>query len=278
MIKTCPRHYVTIDCSTPLHHASAIGDIEKVRSNLSLIEETDYMAQTALHYASHYGHIEVVRILLTVCGVDLQDVNGKTALHLACCSGKSDIAKILLDGGADVDVCDKFDSTALLYACQLFDVATVKLLLLYSADINFTNKFGTGALLHVSWHGNLELLKILLEEESIEIDKKNLYGQTALFGACDGGHVNVVRMLLDAGADMSLEDDDGWTALHAACFEGHDDVSKMLALEKKVPMLDVFEESDGSPSAISLSVNHFTLDDEEKHSTYLLLDSRPSRD
>ena len=53
-------------------------------------------------------------------------------------------------------------------------------------------------------------------------------GQTALMLAVSHGDVNVVRMLLDAGAKVNMRDEDGSTALMCASEHGHMDIVKLL--------------------------------------------------
>lgn len=50
-----------------------------------------------------------------------------------------------------------------------------------------------------------------------------LRGTTALHRACLHGSVRCVRLLLAAGADPALRDEDGWCAIHVAAFNGHAD-------------------------------------------------------
>jgi len=53
-------------------------------------------------------------------------------------------------------------------------------------------------------------------------------GMTALQYACDRGHIEVVQLLLQHGAEVNVADDDGMTALHYACCCDHEDIVKLL--------------------------------------------------
>lgn len=53
-------------------------------------------------------------------------------------------------------------------------------------------------------------------------------GQTALMFAVRQGRTDMVKMLLDTGADTNVQDDEGSTALMCAAEHGHTEIIKML--------------------------------------------------
>ena len=71
----------------------------------------------------------------------------------------------------------------------------------------------------------------LLLLTGVDIDIKNLYGLTSLHRAARDGHVELVRLLLTAGADTNARTDDQAdceTALHFAVANGHLEIVRML--------------------------------------------------
>ena len=62
------------------------------------------------------------------------------------------------------------------------------------------------------FRGNSRIVECLLAQPGIEVDKRNIDGYTALMSAAGQGHTRVVELLLEAGADPSLKNEQGQTA------------------------------------------------------------------
>ena len=85
------------------------------------------------------------------------------------------------------------------------------------ADLKSTNRYGGTALIPAAHHGHVETVRILLRT-AIDKDHVNKLGWTALLEAVilgDGGpaHTEIVRLLVEAGANPNIADRDGVTPL-----------------------------------------------------------------
>jgi ankyrin repeat protein len=134
--------------------------------------------------------------------------------------------------GADVDLQDTERNNPLLVCGQTGNVAMLREVLRAHPDVTRTNRFGGTALIPASERGHVEMVRALLRTD-IDVDQVNRLGWTALLEAVmlgDGGpaHREIVRLLVDAGADLSLADGDGVTALQHARRRGYDEIALML--------------------------------------------------
>lgn len=119
-------------------------------------------------------------------------------------------------------------------------------------DINVHDKNGNAALLLAAFYGHENIVKLLLEQRSINVNFKNKAGITALMFACIKGHENIVKLLLarpgiNVNARSIAEDtsliSDKWetfithkTALIFAAQNGHENIVKLLLA---VPEIDI---------------------------------------
>lgn len=122
-----------------------------------------------------------------------------------------------------------------------------------SISIAAQDKDGRTSLHEAASYGHLEVLKLLLDAKA-EVATQDNYGRTALHRAAWKGHSEVVKLLLDAKADVNTPDNDGWTALHQAAWNGHSGVVKLL-LEAKIDV--TMHDNDGwTAQRISESNGH----------------------
>ena len=151
----------------------------------------------------------------------------------AAYAGASDVVRVLVDAGADVDLQDDSRANALLSVGETGDVEVLREVLRADPDLTRTNRFGGTALIPAADRGHVEAVRRLLETE-IDVDHVNDLGWTALLEAVllgDGGpaHQEIVGLLLDANARVDLADRDGITPLEHARRAGHDEIAALLA-------------------------------------------------
>ena len=73
-----------------------------------------------------------------------------------------------------------------------------------------------------------EIQKLLQNKERLDVNCLNDFGHTPLSTACYVGSLRYVKLLLELGADICLQDTDGWSPLHFAVATKHYDIAKLL--------------------------------------------------
>ena len=147
----------------------------------------------------------------------------------------SAIVATLLQAGADANIRDNGLNTPLMIACDLLHVGPnggniditidiVEMLLERGALINAQNDIGYSALIRSASGCEADLVKILLEKgANPHLVNKDGDGGTALIGAagnCFGDNVQIIEMLLEKKVDVDHQNYKGMTALMAAADQG----------------------------------------------------------
>lgn len=164
--------------------------------------------------------------------VDGRDSRGRTALLAATHANAIDAARTLIGRGADVNARDHIDDSPYLYAAAEGRVEILKMTLDAGADLASTNRYGGTGLIPAAHHGYPEVVRMLLDTE-IDVDHVNDLGWTALLEAVilgDGGpvHQEIVRLLLEGGADPAIADRQGRTPLNHARSRGQTAIVRIL--------------------------------------------------
>ncbi len=206
---------------TDLLEAAKQGDVSAVRAALAegvSPEVADREGRTPLHLAAEGGYTDVIRLLLDAgAEVDAEDREyGSRPLYYAVSGGHAVAAKLLLENGAAVDAVNHTRDpvsagsveyfTALSKACQLGRTDLVALLLSRGADAT-----GHGVPLLVAMHGgHVEVMQMLLDHGA-DVNAKVGRGSTLLH---ETGTPEMIKLLLAHGANPSAADDEGITPLH----------------------------------------------------------------
>lgn len=171
--------------------------------------------------------------------IDEVNANGETPLLIAVHNNQIDIAKLLIDAGADVNKQDAKKDSAYLYAGAEGRTEILSYMLSHSQpNQQITNRFGGNALIPAAEKGHLENVKLLLADGNVNINHQNNYGYTALIEAValrDGSQVyqDIVSELLKHGADPDIKDNYGKSAKDYAHELGYGNMSKMLQESKR---------------------------------------------
>ena len=124
---------------------------------------------------------------------------------------------------------NKPKNIALREAICADDLRRVELLISKGASfsINVRDSDGVTVLMLAAEAGNVDIVKMLLAAGA-NVNAKDFDGDAVLVWAMGEGHVDVVEVLLAAGADVNAKNNDGDTVLMQAVGAGHIDVIKLL--------------------------------------------------
>ncbi|EFA07512.1 pyrexia [Tribolium castaneum] len=163
-------------------------------------------------------------------GVSLQAVDGegRSALHLAACTGNIDCIKLLLQHGAEISARDALNrATPLHCAASKGHLSAVKLLIRHGADVNagLDNK----SPLHYAVQSlAIDCVKELLENNAIP-NTSQVYSETPLHVAAALGAPEIVKLLLDHGAAVNVQcGTDKLTPLHLAAEDSDAESARLL--------------------------------------------------
>jgi ankyrin repeat protein len=181
-------------------------------------DQEDKPSVSALMLAALSGKYDIVQKLLD-CGSDtkFQDSDGLTALHMAIEEDFIDIATLLVEHDPElVIVVDKYNWYPLLYAVSFSTPEMIELLLDNGADPNVQNSDGNSALHLAVLSEKTDYVRILLQHKNININLQDNSGFTAHHVSALKGDFQIFKELVDAGADLSLQNKTGSTALDLA--------------------------------------------------------------
>jgi ankyrin repeat protein len=203
---------------------------------------------TALHWAVYRNNAALVDMLLTA-GANPNAANryGATPLFLAAESASAAIVDRLLQAGANVNTTLAGGETILMTAARSGNLAAIKMLLSHGVAVNAAEETrGQTALMWAAAEGHAEVIAALCEAGADltatsrppampkPLSKRSGMGPgradifTPLMFAVRAGHVDAVRALVRAGADVNQTLPDGTGSLVLATMNAHYELATVL--------------------------------------------------
>ncbi|XP_053103036.1 protein phosphatase 1 regulatory subunit 12B isoform X3 [Hemicordylus capensis] len=198
---------------------------------------------------------EVKRLLARAARINTANVDGLTALHQACIDENLDMVKFLVEYGANVNQQDNEGWTPLhaVASCGYLNIA--EYLISHGANIAAVNSEGEVPSDLAEEAAMKDLLSEQVKKQGLDLDqarkaeeqqmlqdarqwlnrrkieerKQPRTGATALHVAAAKGYSEVMRLLIQAGFNVNVQDNDGWTPLHAAAHWGVKEACSILA-------------------------------------------------
>uniref|UniRef100_A0A5F8H9A1 Protein phosphatase 1 regulatory subunit n=1 Tax=Monodelphis domestica TaxID=13616 RepID=A0A5F8H9A1_MONDO len=206
--------------------ACSSGDTDEVKRLLARgadINTVNVDGLTALHQACIDENLDMVKFLVeNRANVNQQDNEGWTPLHAAASCGYLNIAEYFINHGASVATVNSEGEVP----SDLAEEAAMKDLLLeqvkkQGVDLEQSRKEEEQQMLQDA--------RQWLNSGKIEDVRQARSGATALHVAAAKGYSEVLRLLIQAGYELNVQDYDGWTPLHAAAHWGVKEACSILA-------------------------------------------------
>lgn len=207
---------------------------DKYITSYSMLDRGDRDEKIWFYQIDKESLKKAICLILAGADIDVQNEHGRTALMLAVKEGYNKLIQILLDLGANPN--DEHGNT-LIFAEAQGDEDIIKTLLSYKVNCNIPDEFGNTALIRAilsiskvilksnkkMYHQRIKLLIDSGANVNFQRSIRSCYGcqrlkigYTPLMLAVIYGEKDIIEMLINAGADVNMQDSDGVTALYLA--------------------------------------------------------------
>jgi len=185
-----------------------------IKENPSIVTKQDDSGRIPLHWAASGGHLELSSRLLDITkNPDPRDDSGWTPLIISVSAGHAEIVEMLLNAKADVNAVTDQGRSSLLYASSRGREDSVAKLISVGADVHIQDKLGATPLHRAAGPGHIKVVNTLLSANNVKINSVDNYGNTALHAACEEERLDVAKVLIKAGADVTLQNKEEKTPL-----------------------------------------------------------------
>lgn len=248
---------------TEMIEAIKAQDLVKVQDFIAKGIKVNYINNSfyssAIEAATNIGNKEIVKLLLKA-KADPNNWYSRSPLVIAIDREFVDIANLLIDAGADVNIDPEIDLTPLNLAVHINSLQLTIKLINAGADVNAQGRESNSAIAIAGSYAYKEIYKYLLPlvdpsrvdefledglvcavlddslvgieflvSRNVDVNYRDYRGQTALIYSITNGHPSSAKKLIELGADINLRDIQGNTALYYAIQRNYSEIIELLS-------------------------------------------------
>ncbi|KAM4865541.1 transient receptor potential cation channel subfamily A member 1 [Thomomys bottae] len=227
---------------SPLHHAAAEGQVELMKmiiggSSCEVLNSMDDYGNTPLHWAAENNQVESVKFLLSQgANPNLRNSNMMAPLHIAVQGMHNEITKVLAEHSTtNINLEGENGNTAVLITCAKDNCEALQILLRKGAKLCKSNKWGDFPVHQAAFSGAKNCMELILKfgehcgySRESQINFVNNKKASPLHLAVQSGDLEMIKMCLDNGAHIDLQENGKCMALHFAATQGATEIVKMM--------------------------------------------------
>ena len=207
--RKCPVNQLSLVGLSPLHEVCLVNTYSN--------EECDNLL------------LPILEVLVSAgAEINAQAVDGTTVLHHCVHALNGSVCEFLIKHGASVTTADYLSRTPIHSAVRNGNEHVTNILMQYGANINAQDKYGYTALHYAAMYGITNAVRSFLECGADVLSKCFVNELQPLHVAAERGDIEMIKLLVEAGAKVNGKDMYGATPLHYAGFDGMPDITESL--------------------------------------------------
>lgn len=233
---------------TLIHHALICGNLEALDMVLSFKLDVEFpvknLTETGLqplHLASRIGLSNAVQRLINArCYLNSRTVTQDTALMICVKHKQEECLRLLVSAGADFGLTNLSNQSVITLAISMGWNPILERVVLDTISagnsITSSNYAVFAPLVFVTKAGEIEALKRMIKMKDIDLNQQDELGFSASMVAAVDGQECMLRLLVQAGADLRISNKEGQTARTLSKLHHNEDMFDKIVMEYKQEM------------------------------------------